>query len=251
MTQSDIRVLIVEDEEIWAKAISMDLEDFGYSVAGIASTFDEAVIMLKDADTYDLALVDIRLNGRNMGIEAGRLINTLYKKPFIFMTATHGLHSFEAVHEVQPSAYLTKPVNPSSLVIAIQNALNNFTEKIAAIGNKEPENKEHFFFIKNGNKYKKIVWENVVHLRADKNYTYFLNSTDKGAYPVRSSLSKTYEFLVPADLKSRFVQINRSDIIQLPYVTELAGSEIITLYGNYTCSDMYIKDIKRLLHIVT
>lgn len=38
--REDIVVLIIEDEPLWAKSISMNLDDFGFGVVDVAADFE-------------------------------------------------------------------------------------------------------------------------------------------------------------------------------------------------------------------
>jgi len=150
----EIKVLIIEDEEIWSKGLAAILNDFGYTISGICADFESAVTLLNSAD-YDIVLTDINLNNRNSGIELGKMINTYYKKPFIFITANTDSNTINEAVKCGPSAYLTKPVNRTTLVATIQGAINNFNEKISPSYNAGlPDN--DIFFVKQGSKYKKL-----------------------------------------------------------------------------------------------
>lgn len=250
MVQNEIKILIIDDEEVWSDALAMDLQDFGYSVAGTAANFEEAVTLLNDTSIYDLALVDIKLGDRNAGIELGRLIHHLYRKPFIFMTASQDSHTLQDVKDCYPSAYLIKPINPSSLIISIQNALFNFVHQGLGKVNTHKEVQSEFFFVKHGNKYKKIEWGNVVYLRTDRNYTFIFNATDKTEYPIRSSLAKTLNYIIPQSLKHHFIQVNRAEVVKTSFITEINGNELNTMHKVFICTDAYLKDIKNELKLI-
>ena len=57
------RVLVVEDEVVVAMLIKEMLQTLGYEVAALSTHLDEALRLARTA-TYDLALLDINLNGR-------------------------------------------------------------------------------------------------------------------------------------------------------------------------------------------
>jgi DNA-binding LytR/AlgR family response regulator len=247
--QEEIRILIIEDEEIWARSIALHLNEFGYKVAGHAPTFEQAIVLL-NANQFDLALLDIGLNDSNSGIELGKMLKTLYKKPFIFITATAESNAVKSAIEAGPSAFLTKPFNPTTLFVAIQNAINNFsTPELSATTTTSKE--ETFFFVKLGDKYKKTNWTDVVFLRSDKNYTTFFNAADKREYSIRCTLIKTLKSLIPESLKNKFVQINRSEAIQVSYIQEIANEEIRTTFGAFTVTEGYTRELKNLIQVIT
>ena len=58
-----LRVLIVEDEIVVALFLEDVLDEFGYQVAGVVTQLDDA--MLREPD-YDIAVLDVHINGRNV-----------------------------------------------------------------------------------------------------------------------------------------------------------------------------------------
>lgn len=246
--QEEISVLIIEDEELWARSLAANLDDFGFTVAGTANNFETAITALNQRN-YDIVLLDIHLNGKESGIEIGKMINTLYHKPFIFITGSMNNEVASAALQARPSAYLNKPVNPTSLFVTLQAAIRNFNDHISAP--KNADNQNDSFFVKQGDKYKKVFWKDVVCLRSEKNYTGVLNATDNTVCYIRSTLPKTLRYLVPLALQSHFVQVNRSEVVQLSFITELAKDEVKTAYKTFAVTESFMKELKEKLHILS
>ena len=246
---NEISILIVEDEKIWIECIQKILKDFVFQVAGIARSAEEALDAFGTVD-YDLALVDIQLHGKNTGIELGKVLKTTYNKPFIFITASSD-HVLAAAAQVGPSAYLTKPINPSTLFIAIQNAIQNHEAQIAARTYTYMGEEATFFFVKQGNRYKRVDWKNVAYLSSGKNYVTIFNVADKAEYYIRSSLQKTLQHIVPPSLRSQFIQVNRSEVVQSSFIQEFTGEEVKTAYKALLVSEVYCKELKSKLNIIS
>jgi two-component system response regulator LytT len=137
--QNDISVLVIEDEETWSHQIRYDLQQFGFTVVGCADTVEDALPAIT-ANNFDIALVDINLNGKNSGISLGRLISQNLKKPFIFITGSVLDDIIADAAAALPSAFLTKPFTPASLFISIQSAIHHFSAGQNAVPEKkEPE----------------------------------------------------------------------------------------------------------------
>lgn len=246
---NEISILIVEDEKIWIECIQKILKDFVFHVAGIASNVQEALDAFGTVD-YDLALVDIQLHGRNTGIELGKVLKTTYNKPFIFITAS-GDHELEAAAQVGPSAYLTKPVNQSTLFVAIQSAIQNHTARMVARPSGNMTEEMTFFFVKHGNKYRRVDWKNVAYLSSGKNYVTIFNVADKTEYYIRSSLHKTLHHIIPPGLRSQFIQVNRAEVVQSSFIQEFTGEEVKTAYKALPVSEVYCKELKSKLNIIS
>jgi DNA-binding LytR/AlgR family response regulator len=240
-------VIIIEDEEIWVQSLSILLQDLDYSVAGIARTTDEALTAISSTD-YDIALLDIHLNGRTSGLELGKILSGMYHKPYIFVTSSTG-HSRQEAAEAKPSAYLTKPVDESSLFIAIQNALNNFTDNRIA----DPETKNEApscFFVKHGNRHKKIEWKDVVYLSAGKNYISAFNAADKCEYFIRGSLQGIIRDSIPRHMRHDFIQVNRADVVQFSFIEEVLADEVKTTYKTFPLSETLHKELRGRMNII-
>jgi CheY-like chemotaxis protein len=105
------RVLIVEDEVIVALFLEDLLGEFGYEVAGVASHLDEAMAHAPD---YDLALLDVHLNGRSVFDFADAL--AARGTPFVFATG-YGERGIPDRHRSRP--VLQKPFTPADLKHAL------------------------------------------------------------------------------------------------------------------------------------
>jgi CheY-like chemotaxis protein len=110
------RVLIVEDEIVVALFLEDLLAEFGYEVAGIASHLEDAMTR---PDDYDIALLDVHLNGRNVFDFADRL--AACGTPFVFATG-YGARGIPDRHCARP--VLQKPFRPDELKQALAEAMS-------------------------------------------------------------------------------------------------------------------------------
>jgi CheY-like chemotaxis protein len=101
------RVLIVEDEIVVALFMEDILAEFGYEVVGVASRLEEA--LAREAD-YDMAVLDVHLNGKNVFDFADKLAEA--GTPFVFATG-YGERGLPDRHRGRP--VLQKPFSPDEL----------------------------------------------------------------------------------------------------------------------------------------
>lgn len=106
------RVLIVEDEIIVALFMEDVMAEFGYEVVGVVSHLDEAMIRVCD---YDLAVLDVHLNGRPVFDFADTL--AAQGVPFVFATG-YGERGIPDRHRGRP--VLQKPFQPDDLKRALE-----------------------------------------------------------------------------------------------------------------------------------
>lgn len=103
------RILIVEDEFIIAKSISMILSKLGYNVIGIEAEALSAIEKVKNA-APDIILMDISLAGDMDGIEAAQYIKFHYNIPVIYLTAHVDKELTDRVKITEPYGYVLKPI---------------------------------------------------------------------------------------------------------------------------------------------
>jgi CheY-like chemotaxis protein len=103
------RVLVVEDEMTVAMLIEDMVAELAYEVAAVVPRLEDAMRLL-DSDTFDLAMLDVHLNGKTVFPFAAEL--ELRGIPFLFATAygTRGIPEEFRAHLV-----LQKPFGPVEL----------------------------------------------------------------------------------------------------------------------------------------
>ncbi|MCG2777425.1 MAG: PAS domain S-box protein [Desulfobacterales bacterium] len=120
--EKQARILVVEDEVIVAKNLTMVVNDIGYEVVGRAVSADEAIKKALELKP-DLVLMDIVLKGKKNGIDASKEIKKKMDIPIIFLTAYSDIDFIEKAKSIEPYAYLVKPFQPRQLLASIEMAL--------------------------------------------------------------------------------------------------------------------------------
>jgi two-component system, cell cycle sensor histidine kinase and response regulator CckA len=116
------QVLVVEDERLVAKALQHELEQFGYSVSGIASTAQEAVDKALESRP-DVVLMDIRLKGVEDGVDAARRIHARCQIPIIYLSAFSDADTVARAAQTEAFGYLLKPYEERELKTTIEMTL--------------------------------------------------------------------------------------------------------------------------------
>ncbi|MFA5332335.1 MAG: response regulator [Methanoregula sp.] len=116
------RILIVEDETIVAMTLEEVLHDQGYSVAGIVSSADDAILATAKFNP-DLILMDIRIRGDRDGISAAEEINRRFNIPIVYLTSHSDDKTLARAVKTRPYGYLLKPFRPRELHTTIEIAL--------------------------------------------------------------------------------------------------------------------------------
>ncbi len=116
------RILIVEDDDYTAEALSSQLEYLDYTVAAVVTRGEEAIEKALELQP-DLVLMDIKLKGQMDGIEAAKQIRSHLEIPLIFLTGYADDDLLQRAKLAEPAGYIVKPVQGSELHASIQIAL--------------------------------------------------------------------------------------------------------------------------------
>ena len=122
VTMAQEKILIVEDDDIFASYLEEVLTELGYAVLPAVAMGGDAIALTR-ADGPDLILMDVNLASDMDGIETARRIQSLADVPFIYLTGHPEASSLEKAKVTMPYGYLTKPVSKKDLSAAIEISL--------------------------------------------------------------------------------------------------------------------------------
>jgi PAS domain S-box-containing protein len=118
----DTSVFIVEDEGLIALDLKRKLEQAGYSVPMIADNAEEAIEGVERFHP-DLVLMDIRLRGKQDGIQTADQIRKLFQIPVMYVTAHADRETLERARITEPFGYIVKPFHSVDFRAQIEMAL--------------------------------------------------------------------------------------------------------------------------------
>ncbi|MCD6225288.1 MAG: sigma-54-dependent Fis family transcriptional regulator, partial [Deltaproteobacteria bacterium] len=115
------KILIVDDDKNILKVIKMKLESKGFQTASALKA--QAALEIAKDEIFDLALLDLKLNGKN-GIE---LMGDLHRinpgLPVIILTAYGAIDTAVEAMRKGAYSYLTKPFDDNDLLLQINQCL--------------------------------------------------------------------------------------------------------------------------------
>lgn len=117
------KILIVDDSAANRALAQAILEDEGYDVL-LAASGEQALNHL-DATRVDCVLLDVRMPHMDgfevcKRIRARQLDNDV---PIVFLTAQRDVETFDAARDAGGDDFLTKPLQPTALLVRVQGAL--------------------------------------------------------------------------------------------------------------------------------
>ena len=116
------KILIVEDEHIFAEDIKLSLKDIGFDDCIIEGSAEKALEVIRKQKP-SLILIDIKLMGKMDGIELAEHIKKTKKIPVIYITAYADEKTYDEAMATKPIAYFTKPLSETELLEVITKTL--------------------------------------------------------------------------------------------------------------------------------
>lgn len=195
-----LNILVVEDEYITQKTISVLLTEMGYNVVGTAMNAEEAIDILTK-NKVEFALLDITIQGEKDGIWLANYINENYTIPHVFLTAYSDDITIKNAVTTNPYGYLIKPFQKAELFSAIEIALLNFNKQ-----NKTINTESDFIFIKHNEVFEKVTLDTILYVESQKNYLLII--TIEKEYRLRCTIT---EFITK--LPDNFIKTHKGFIV--------------------------------------
>lgn len=117
-----VRILICEDELLFAENLAATLKDLGYEIIGTVMTGQHAISLVEEVQP-DLILMDIGLAGEIDGVEAARRIRAQFDIPLVYLTAYAEENVFDRAKNTEPYGYLGKPFSFVELKCTLETTL--------------------------------------------------------------------------------------------------------------------------------
>jgi DNA-binding NarL/FixJ family response regulator len=120
--EPELRVLIVDDHQLFAEAVQITLEDFGMRVEGVATTAEEGLRRARELRP-DVVLLDIGLPDRS-GLAVGQMIvEELPDSKVVCVTALDDSQTIDEARRIGFAGYLTKDTPISQFARAVRTAM--------------------------------------------------------------------------------------------------------------------------------
>lgn len=119
---TQLKILIVEDEFISSQFIQRVLENLGYHHIFTASNANDALLISNKHD-IDFCFMDINIEGNIDGLECAKLLNKSKNIPILYITAYGDSTTIAEATQTNGYGYLIKPFDAKEIEAAFQIAL--------------------------------------------------------------------------------------------------------------------------------
>jgi len=230
--EDKLNVLIVEDNSLVAFELRSNIEAMGHDVVDAVSTASSAEAII-DRQDIDLALLDINIKGDRDGISVASYLQNK-GIPFIYLTSYYDEATLDRVKETNYSAFIAKPYTELDLKLNIELAKRkkDFPNH---------SDKKDFYAYTDNKMRKKIMYDDVLYIKSDDNYSVFHQNEKK--ILVRIPLKNLAE-----ELKDRrFFRIHRSYMINVDKIQSFSNNTVIINSQNIPISNSHRKEFKQFI----
>jgi two-component system LytT family response regulator len=231
-----LNTIIVDDEEFARSSLYFLLQAHcpDVHITGIAKSVAEARNLLSQND-IDLIFLDIAMPAEN-GFEL--IPQAQLNHAQVIFTTAYDQYALKAI-KANALDYLLKPIDIEELTTAVEKAAkfvtlskqeNNRNESLQNLASNLIDRTEiRKISLPNGQGYKLISVDDIIHIEADSNYSIFYLSNEETI--TVSKVLKEYEEILP---DHQFVRIHKSSIVNLNYLKEYNsrnGTEVVLKNG--------------------
>lgn len=223
-----MNILIAEDETLIAENLAAIIRANGHDVQEIVQNKNEFNAAIQK-NRIDLAFLDIRMEGKDLGIEFAEKLETL-DIPFVFITSYSDRETLQAAIDKRPFGYLVKPFKKSE----ISDLLQKLDLRI--------EGDCHTF--RSAGKLTKLKVSEIIYMHSENVYVNIYTKSERVV--VRAKMS---ELLNELD-NPLLVRCHQSYSVNLSRIKSYADFELKLFEGDtIPVSRKYVPDVKELFEI--
>lgn len=239
-----MKIIILEDEFIFAEELKLAIEDMGHDVIGPFSYFSEAMNFIQVENiTPDLGIFDITLAGAKSGVDFAKVVNEKYHFPFIFLTSKTNKDVITSIKYTGPSAIMIKPFQIDELFATIELSCYNYSIKNKTITHNQTSPKKNIF-IKQKYSFINLSLDDFLYIKSD--HVYIDIFTVQGTkYSIRDTLSNFVK-----ELNADFMRVHRSYIVNINLIKKIESDYININNCHIPIGKKYKDDLFLKLNII-
>lgn len=223
--QKGLKILIVEDEVLISERLKQIVKGFGHDVLGICNSLS-SVMQFDLTQKPELALLDIRMNGINEGVEVAKIMKA-NQIPFVFITSFSDKDTLQEAIMQGPLGYIVKPFSS----VEIKKVISNIQGEIA----------NQYLELKTASKFIKIPYEDIKWINSSNVYIE-IHYQDK-KHLERMKLNEVEELLPDG----QFVRIHQSFIVNKKFVTQIEFGSVFIDETSFPVSKKYKGELEKLV----
>jgi DNA-binding LytR/AlgR family response regulator len=213
-TDIKLKCLVVDNEEIAIEGVINYIEKVDFlELSNICSSAIEAAGVLK-RKSIDLMFLDINMPD----ISGLDFLESLDKAPITIFTTAYSEYALDGFR-LNAVDYLLKPYSFKRFFQAVQKASALFQSHIV-LRKSDDEKQTTDMYIRQGDSFQRIVWEDILFVEAMQNYVKLHLKTKM--FVVHQTMTSLEEFLP----KDSFFRIHQSYLVNISYINIISGGRL-------------------------
>lgn len=214
------KILIVEDEPLIAEDIADIVTELGYTVIGMADSYEEVETLLQDPQFVpDIVLQDIQVHGDLDGVDIWNYVRTQRNCQVVFLTSFSDDKTINRVRAAQADGYIVKPFKREDLKTTLA-----LLRQVPAPASADAEVSDRFIWVKDKHEHIKLDLKDILYLEAADNYCKVVTRTSR--YLLSSPLKHAAEKL-PDTI---FYRCHRSFLVNVREIEKM-GPNYLVIHG--------------------
>lgn len=213
-----INCIIIDDEPLAREGLASYVREVDF--LHLTATCENPVELIKLLDQHkiDLVFLDIQMPKMN-GIDFLKIVQN---PPMVVITSAYPSYALESFH-LNVLDYLLKPITFDRFFKSAHKAKDYhrlLTNAASPNLQKDEQDTADYFFIKCGNKYEKIYFDDILYVQGMQNYVTIF--TSKGKHLTLLNLKSLEQ-----SLDSRyFIRVHKSYMVSISKIDGIEGNEI-------------------------
>lgn len=226
-----INCIVVDDEHFARKLLATYIEKIPQLT--LAGSYKNALLAMDalNKNSIDLMFLDIQMPE----LKGTDFVRLLAKKPLVIFTTAYSEYAMEG-YELNVVDYLLKPITFERFAQAVGKAQERL--KTANPDQNKANKNDDFVLLKSGAKTHKTQIQDIFYIEGLKEYVTYHTNAEK--IIVLQSLKKLEQDFHP----DTFLRIHRSYIVNLNYVTAIAGNNLEINGQSLPIGKTYLKKVK-------
>lgn len=237
------RILLIEDNALLSETIKELLELSEYEVVKTLRSGENFERQLSKIE-FDIALIDIRIEGNQDGIHLAKQVKEIKNIPVIFITSYSDSQLIERVKEVKPEGFIIKPFSQETLTTTIELVLTKYYSDHSGKHHKNDSNStlEDTFFIRDRGWLRKIKIQDIQYIKTEGTYTHI--NTETQNFTLRSPIKD----IAPNLPENDFKRVHKSYIVNINKIDALCSKELKIKEELIPIGRNYYADIHKVIH---
>lgn len=212
-----MRIVIVEDDIHFAKAVEKTMQDFFTAKKeAVEIRCLECTTLLEELSrqkNYDVYLFDVEMPGMN-GLELAEKVKYKDRNARIIFLTSYERYAIQSIR-IGAYYYILKDSYQKELCLILER-----------ICREEEERREDYYIILTKSHGYKVLMDNIMYLTKEKKYAFF-QCLNGAVYMERDSIENIFHRLP----EERFFMISRGIIVNMKHIMQFAKQEVIMRDG--------------------